>query len=132
MPAAELGEHFDDQFGRPTKELDSMAGPLLIMEFKDWTVPDAAEAYMFDVATQYALNLRPENQSMCERTIEHEQFCRNENIELISPTSGKCPAEHADPEAITQADFQIEIRDQADDDGRIIPTPTCTDCSNGR
>ena len=69
MPVKELGTHFDPVIGRPTKELYSMAGLILIMEFEDWTHDDAAEAYMFNVATQYALNLLPENQSMCRRTI---------------------------------------------------------------
>ena len=51
MPAAALSERLNDQFGRRAKELYSMAGPLLILEFKHWTVPESAEAYLFDVAT---------------------------------------------------------------------------------
>jgi hypothetical protein len=70
LPAKELGEHFDPEIGRPTKELYSIAGLLLIKEFKNLTNADAADAYMFDVATQYALNLQPEQQSLCERTVE--------------------------------------------------------------
>jgi len=30
------GEHFDPEIGRPTKDLYSMAGLLLIKEFKNW------------------------------------------------------------------------------------------------
>ena len=56
--------------GRPTKELYSMAGLLFIMEFRDWTHEEAADAYMFNVDLQYALNLKPENQSLCRRTLE--------------------------------------------------------------
>jgi hypothetical protein len=70
MPAGELGEHFDPEIGRPTKELYSMAGLLLIKEFKNLNGEQAADAYMFDVAIQYALNLQPERQSLCERTIK--------------------------------------------------------------
>ena len=56
--------------GAPTKELYSMCGLLLIMEFKNWTQAEAAEAYMFNVDVQYALNLEPAHQSMSVRTIQ--------------------------------------------------------------
>ena len=70
MPADSLASHFHEVMGRPTKELYSVAGLLLIKEFMDWTNERAADCYMFDVSIQYALNLQPQQQSMCERTIE--------------------------------------------------------------
>jgi Transposase DDE domain len=70
LPAKALGEHFHPAMGRPTKELYSMAGLLFIMEFRDWTHEQATDAYMFNVDLQYALNLKPENQSLCRRTLE--------------------------------------------------------------
>ena len=70
MPAKKLAEHFHPDMGRPTKELYSMAALLFVMEFRDWTHEEAADAYMFNADLQYALNLRPENQSLCRRTIE--------------------------------------------------------------
>jgi hypothetical protein len=70
MPADTLATHFHEVLGRPTKELYSVAGLLLIKEFMDWTNERAADCYMFDVSIQYALNLQPQQQSMCERTIE--------------------------------------------------------------
>ena len=70
LPAKKLGEHFHPTMGRPTKELYSLAGLLFIMEFRDWTHEEAADAYMFNVDLQYALNLKPENQSLCRRTLE--------------------------------------------------------------
>jgi hypothetical protein len=70
MPVGPMGEHFDECLGRPTKELYSLAGLLLIKEFRNWTNLEAADAYMFDVSLQYALNLSPEQQSLCERTVE--------------------------------------------------------------
>lgn len=70
MPAGKLAEHFDPDIGRPTKELYSIAGLLFLMEFRNLTHEEAADAYMFNVDVQYALNLRPENQSLCRRTIE--------------------------------------------------------------
>ena len=81
LPARELGEHFSADMGRTTKELYSMAGLILIKEFKDWTRSDAAEAYMFHSDVQYALNLEPEQQSLCERTIErYEQLFREDEL----------------------------------------------------
>ena len=68
MPAGKLAEHFDPEMGRPTKELYSMAGLLFIMEFRNWTHEEAADAYMFNIDAQYALNLQPEKQSLCRRT----------------------------------------------------------------
>jgi len=70
MPAEKLAEHFHPEIGRPTKELYSMAGLLFLLEFRNLTHDEAAAAYMFHVDVQYALNLRPEKQSLCRRTIE--------------------------------------------------------------
>ena len=68
MPADALAAHFHDVIGRPTKELYSVAGLLLIKEFMNWSNERAADSYMFDVSIQYALNLKPHQQSMCERS----------------------------------------------------------------
>ena len=55
MPVDILAGEFSPNMGAPTKELYSMAGLLLIKEFKDWTSTEAAEAYMFHADVQYAL-----------------------------------------------------------------------------
>jgi len=70
MPVAALKKHFDPTFGQPTKELYSMCGLVFITEFMDWTITEAANAYMFRTDIQYALNLEPEKQSMSDRTVE--------------------------------------------------------------
>lgn len=44
MPVGRLAEHFDSAFGRPTKELYSIAALLFVMEFRDWTHQEAADA----------------------------------------------------------------------------------------
>ena len=49
LPAGKLAEHFHPQIGRPTKELYSMAGLIFVMEFRNWTHEEAADAYMFSV-----------------------------------------------------------------------------------
>src|SRR5271156_441829 len=70
MPAKRLGKHFDPTMGRPTKELYSVAGLLFLQEFQNWTVPNAVEAYLFRTDIQFALNLEPGRDEMCERTLE--------------------------------------------------------------
>ncbi len=71
MPAQRLGKHFNANIGRPTKELYSVAGLLFLQEFQNWTVPDAVEAFLFRTDVQFALNLEPGRDQMCERTLEH-------------------------------------------------------------
>jgi len=70
MPVDTVKAHFDPAFGQPTKELYSMCGLIFIMEFKNWTAEEAAQAYMFHADVQYALNLDPENQSLSSRSVE--------------------------------------------------------------
>ncbi len=81
LPARELGEHFSPNMGRTTKELYSMAGLILIKEFRNWTGSEATDAYMMDAGVQYALNLEPGLQSLCERTIErYEKIFREDEL----------------------------------------------------
>lgn len=72
MPVCELGRHFDEQMGAPTKELYSMAGLVFVSDFFGWTVEQALDAYLFHNDVQYALNVEP-GQSLCTRTIERYQ-----------------------------------------------------------
>ncbi len=70
MPVKEISEHFHPAMGRPTKELYSMAGLVLLKEYHDWTTEEAVDAYLFDCRVQYALNLGRDNISFCSRTLE--------------------------------------------------------------
>lgn len=79
MPVDVLAGHFDPDMGRPTKELYSMAGLLLIKEFKCWTAEEAAEAYMYHADIQYALNLEPAGQQLSGRTVERYERIFVEN-----------------------------------------------------
>ncbi len=51
MPVDALSEHFEPTMGRPTKELYSIAGLLLIQEFMNWTKDQALDAYSFHTTT---------------------------------------------------------------------------------
>src|SRR3954468_9318954 len=75
MPVAQLGDHFSDSLGAPTKELYSMAGLVFLADFFGWTAQEAIEAYIFRSDVQYALNLEP-GAEVSTRTLEryHKLF----------------------------------------------------------
>jgi hypothetical protein len=91
MPANAPAGAFSPGMGTPTKELYSMAGLLLPREFQGWTKAEAVEAYMFHADVQYALNLEPANQSLCERTIERYERIFVENA-FAARTMARVPA----------------------------------------
>ena len=83
MPAEQLGGHLHATMGRPSKELYSMAGLLLLMELMDWTKQEAMYEYCFNMAVHYALNLEPVAQDLSVRTLER-YMVRFEEEELAS------------------------------------------------
>ena len=70
MPAVMLGKHFHELIGRPTKELYSMCGLILLKEFHNWTTTECVDFYIFDKKVHFALNMGSSNVSFCERTLE--------------------------------------------------------------
>src|SRR3954447_18637029 len=72
MPVPQLGSHFSDSMGAPTKELFSMAGLVFLADFFGWTAQDAIEAYIFRSDVQYALNLEP-GAAVSTRSLERYQ-----------------------------------------------------------
>lgn len=72
LPALRLGDDLDEFLGRPSAELFSMSGLLLLREFFGWTMPQAHEAILFRTDVQYALNLEP-GFEISQRTIERYQ-----------------------------------------------------------
>jgi len=83
MPVEQLGSHLHATMGRPSKELYSMAGLLLLMELMDWTKEEAMYEYCFNMAVHYALNLEPVAQDLSVRTLER-YIVRFEEEELAS------------------------------------------------
>jgi hypothetical protein len=88
LPAKKLADHSHPEMGRPIKERYSMAGLLFIMEFRDWTHEEAADADMFHVDVQCALNLQPEQQSLCRRTIECDLVLFGQSLRTTRPDRG--------------------------------------------
>ena len=70
MPVKGLAGHFSARMGRPTQELYSMAGLILLSECMDWTKQQAVDAYSFHLEVHYALNLEPVAQELSKRTLE--------------------------------------------------------------
>jgi hypothetical protein len=81
-PAEALGEHFDEALGRPSKELYALSGLLLIAEFKDWTIDEAAEAWTLDAGVQFALHLPRDRQYLCPRTLDNYRKLLRESGEV--------------------------------------------------
>ena len=70
MPVDILSGHFSRTMGRPTRELYSMAGLILLIECMNWTKQQALDGYSFHLEVQYALNLEPVAQDLSPRTLE--------------------------------------------------------------
>ena len=81
MPVETLRQHFHPDRGRPTRELYSMAGLILLKECMNWTRAQAVEAYCFHTGVQYALNLEPHGQDLSVRTLErYERYGEQDEL----------------------------------------------------
>jgi hypothetical protein len=65
-----MGKGFHEFLGRPSKELYAMCGLMLLAEFRDLTINQAASAWSFDASVQYELNLPRVRQYLCPRTLD--------------------------------------------------------------
>lgn len=79
LPAGQMARHFHPTVGRPTKELYAVCGLLLLAEFRDLTIDQAADAWSFDASVQFALNLPRDRQYLCARTVDsYRQLLRED------------------------------------------------------
>lgn len=69
LPVYKLETDFNPVIGRPSKELYSVCGLLLMMEFFHWTLEQARMNYMLDLGVQYALNIEEDCIELSERTL---------------------------------------------------------------
>lgn len=81
-PAQALGAEFDEELGRPSKELYAMSGLLLIAEFQDWTIDEAADAWTLDAGVQFALHLPRDRQYLSARTLDNYRRLLREKVEV--------------------------------------------------
>src|SRR5262249_56374294 len=63
---------FSRQFGRPTKDLHTVIGALILQQLHDLTDAATVEAVAFNVAWHHALDIRVEADAyLCERTLRN-------------------------------------------------------------
>lgn len=70
LPVEALSKHFHESLGRPTKELYSMAGLVVLQDFNDWDTATAVTAYESHQNVRFALGLGPGVSELSVRTLE--------------------------------------------------------------
>lgn len=63
LPVNEFASHFNEDFGRPTKELHTALGVLVIQQTQDATDEEAVNQLAFNTQWHYALNITEESDS---------------------------------------------------------------------
>jgi len=72
LPVEEITRHFSEGFGRPTKELHTVLGILLLQQAMDLNDQAAIEQFCFNIQWHYALNIPEESDDakyICEKTL---------------------------------------------------------------
>ena len=72
LPVRELAPFFNDGFGRPTKELHTVLGALVLQQTHDLTDEETVDQLSYNIQWHYALNITDESDSakyMCPKTL---------------------------------------------------------------
>ena len=72
LPVGEVVSFFNDDFGRPTKELHTMLGVLVLQQAHDLTDDETVNQLAFNIQWHYALNITEESDSakyICSKTL---------------------------------------------------------------
>ena len=72
LPVNEMAPFFRDGFGRPTKELHTVLGALVLQQSHDLTDEETVDQLAFNIQWHYALNITEESDSakyMCPKTL---------------------------------------------------------------
>ena len=72
LPVSEIAPYFNQGFGRPTKELHTVIGVLILQQTHDLTDAQSVEQLAFNIQWHYALNITEESDSakyMCPKTL---------------------------------------------------------------
>jgi hypothetical protein len=72
LPVGEVASFFNDDFGRPTKELYTVLGTLLLQQVRDLTDEETVSQLAFNIEWHYALNITEESDSakyICPKTL---------------------------------------------------------------
>jgi hypothetical protein len=70
LPVGKLASLFSSGLGRPTKDLHTLVGALILQQLHDLTDAATVEAVAFNIGWHYALDIRAESDAyLCERTL---------------------------------------------------------------
>jgi len=72
LPITEIAPYFSQSIGRPTKELHTVIGVLILQQTHDLTDAQSVEQLAFNIQWHYALNITEESDSakyMCPKTL---------------------------------------------------------------
>jgi hypothetical protein len=78
IPVNKVGKHFNATFGRPTKELYSMLGALVLQQTFDLTDEETIQQYAFNIQWHYSLNISEESDDA--KYISLKTLWNNRNI----------------------------------------------------
>lgn len=78
IPVNKVSKHFSETFGRPTKELYSMLGALILQQAFDFTDEETVQQYAFNIQWHYGLNITEESDSA--KYISLKTLWNNRNI----------------------------------------------------
>lgn len=69
MPVDKLAKKFSADMGAPSKELFAMAGLVVLKEFRNWTIGETIDAYMWNKKVHLALNIDETFPVLSERSL---------------------------------------------------------------
>ena len=78
IPVGKVCKYFDTTFGRPTKELYSMLGALILQQSFDLTDEETVQQYAFNIQWHYSLNISEETDDA--KYISLKTLWNNRNI----------------------------------------------------
>jgi hypothetical protein len=78
IPIDKIAAHFDEAMGRPTKELYSAIGALILQQQFDLTDVETVQQYAFNIQWHYALNITEESDSA--KYLSEKTLWNNRNI----------------------------------------------------
>jgi len=74
IPVNKIAQHFDEGMGRPTKEIFTVIGALILQQMHDYSDQDITSSIAFNEEWHYALDITEESDDdkyICERTLRH-------------------------------------------------------------
>ena len=98
LPVKKLAPFFDDAFGRPTKELHTVLGVLILQQSFDFTDDETLNQLAFNIQWHYALNIPEESDEakyICPKTLWNmRSIIVDNNLDSIlfeTPKKGHSP-----------------------------------------